>query len=90
MSIETLVAESVQRVQSVAPPMAETPEAFGDRLRELIDGLVENLKNVDPDEAAAILAKLEESAALAMAGNWLAGGLALVAALRMYRKAIKS
>jgi hypothetical protein len=85
MSIETLVQESVGRMQAAAGV-----EAIGDRLRELIAALIDNFQNIDEEEAAAILARIEAAVLAFSAGRWIVGGLALAAAFRLYRAAIKT
>lgn len=72
-----------------AAPAAPAPEAFGDRLSGLVDSLREGLANIDESEASAILSKATEAAAAFAAGNWIAGTLAMLAAMRLYRQAKK-
>ena len=104
MSNRIIVEAAVERIQrqqeedrelmastAVAPPVvtdqsAETREG----IKDLIEKLTENLANVSPEEAEAIMAKITEATAALAAGRWLVGTLALAAAFRLYRDAIKS
>lgn len=95
MSLESLIQDSVARMESVAVPVvaaaadAEPAGAIGDRLREIIDALTEGLANVDEQEAAAILAKVEQALAAYVGGNWVMGLLLTAQALKMVRQATK-
>jgi hypothetical protein len=96
VKIEELVCESVARMEATAGgvPMAATMAATAEAvpmegIKDLIAKLTENLQNVDPEEAAEILAQIETAVAAYATGNWIGGTIALVAALRMYRQAVK-
>jgi NifB/MoaA-like Fe-S oxidoreductase len=75
----------------VAPPVVnDQAEEPREGIKDLIERLTENLQNVSPEEAEVIMAKITEAAAAFAAGRWLVGGLAIAAAFRLYRDAIKS
>ena len=58
---------------------------FIDRLKALLAGL----KNITPEEYAAIAAKIEEAAADMAAGNYFGAIMAGIQALAMIRQAMK-
>ena len=87
-SVEEIVTQSVANM-TAHPGVSARPDVTPERIKDLIDRLIANLENVDPDEAAEITAKIEAAVAAFSSGNWLVGMLALAAAFSLYRKAIK-
>lgn len=85
VSVEEIVTQSVANMMAHPGVSTVMPEG----IKDLIDNLIENLANVDPEEAAEIMLKIEAAVAFFSSGNWLGGMMALAAAFRLYRKAIK-
>lgn len=94
-AIERMLQQEEDRVAmastTIAPPvMPDQAVEPREGIKDLIEKLTENLANVSPEEAEAIMAKITEAAAAFAAGRWFVGGLAIAAAFRLYREAIKS
>jgi hypothetical protein len=95
MSDETLqamcqkFADDCCKAPTILPQGPDT-EAFGDRIKQLIELLKENFKNISEDEAKAIMAQVAVATAAFASGNWLGGAFALMKAFQMYRAAIVS
>lgn len=91
MSIETQVQALVGTVQDLEQFSSdESPEAIGDRLRELVAKLLANFEKIDTEEVAALIAQGTTMVTAFAAGRMIVGFIAFVEFMRMYRKAVAS
>jgi hypothetical protein len=87
LQVEAFVEQIQSDLTEQGTVVAAAPEGV---LKNLIDLIMANMENIDADEAAAIFAKITEAALAFSTGNWFAGTMGLMAAFRLYRKAIKT